>query len=144
MVRRPSRRARAAQWVLLGVVVTVAWFLVSVAASTSGRRTGGFGFGYLADPTNFDIPFRLISWTVGDTYARALLVCVLNTLLVSAMSIVAGPRWLRPRAHRGRTLGALALNRRRRGCGSFYWLSKVVRLMSAAGPTTTEWSSDQG
>jgi len=27
MVRRPSRRARAAQWVLLGGVVTVAWFL---------------------------------------------------------------------------------------------------------------------
>ena len=40
-------------------------------------------------PTNFDIPFRLIPWAVGDTYARALLVCVLNTLLVSAMSIVA-------------------------------------------------------
>src|SRR5271170_1978805 len=89
MVRRPSRRARVAQWVLLGVVVTVAWLLASAAASTSGRRTGGFGFGYLADPTNFDIPFRLIQWTVGDTYARALLVCVLNTLLVSAMSIVA-------------------------------------------------------
>ena len=45
--------------------------------------------GFLAEPTNFDIPFRLIAWSVGDTYARALLVCVLNTLLVSAMSIVA-------------------------------------------------------
>jgi general L-amino acid transport system permease protein len=89
MVRRPSRRARVAQWVLLGVVVTVAWFLLSAAATTSGRRTGGFGFGYLADPTNFDIPFRLIPWEVGDSYGRALLVCVLNTLLVSAMSIVA-------------------------------------------------------
>src|SRR5271166_1904775 len=32
---------------------------------------------------------RLISWEIGDTYGRALLVCVLNTLLVSAMSIVA-------------------------------------------------------
>ena len=52
-------------------------------------RHGALGFGYLADPTNFDIPFRLIPWAVGDTYARALLVCVLNTLLVSAMSIVA-------------------------------------------------------
>jgi general L-amino acid transport system permease protein len=60
-----------------------------ISAETSGRRRGGLGFGFLADPTNFDIPFHLIGWSVGDTYARALLVCVLNTLLVSALSIVA-------------------------------------------------------
>src|ERR1700759_1148413 len=88
MVRRPSRRARAAQWLLLAGVVSVAWFLGSIAVETSARRHGTFGFGYLADPTNFDIPFRLIPWAIGDTYARALLVCVLNTLLASAISIV--------------------------------------------------------
>src|SRR5277367_1880301 len=60
-----------------------------MAVETSTRRHGAMGFGYLADPTNFDIPFRLIPWEVGDSYGRALLVCVLNTLLVSAMSIVA-------------------------------------------------------
>ncbi len=60
-----------------------------MAAGNMARRHAGFGFGFLADDTNFDIPFRLIAWNVGDTYARALLVCVLNTLLVSAMSIVA-------------------------------------------------------
>ena len=89
MARRPSQRARAAQWVLLGVVVAVAWLLLSAAARTSAQRHVTLGFSYLADPTNFDIPFRLIPFSVGDTYARALLVCVLNTLLVSAMSIVA-------------------------------------------------------
>src|SRR5215472_13556701 len=89
MVRRPSRRARAAQWVLLGGVVAVAWLFGSIAGETSSGRHGALGFGYLADPTNFEIPFRLIPWSIGDTYARALLVCVLNTLLVSAMSIVA-------------------------------------------------------
>ena len=70
-------------------MVAVAWFLGSLAAENTARRHVTFGFGYLAGPTNFDIPFRLISWDIGDTYARALLVCVLNTLLVSAMSIVA-------------------------------------------------------
>ena len=69
--------------------MAVAWFLGSIAVENSARRDGTFGFGYLADPTNFDIPFRLIPWEVGDSYGRALLVCVLNTLLVSAMSIVA-------------------------------------------------------
>jgi general L-amino acid transport system permease protein len=89
LIRRPSQRARIAQWVLLAAVIAVVWFLGSIAAETSRQRRGGLGFGYLADPTNFDIPFHLIGWSVGDTYARALLVCVLNTLLVAALSIVA-------------------------------------------------------
>ena len=60
-----------------------------IAAETSGRRHATLGFGYLADPTNFEIPFRRFPGPVGDTYARALLVCLLNTLLASAISIVA-------------------------------------------------------
>jgi general L-amino acid transport system permease protein len=88
VVRRPSPRARAAQWLLLAAVVAVA-LLLGWVATTSSRRHQSFGFGFLAEDTNFDIPFRLIPWAVGDTYARALLVCLLNTLLVSAMSIVA-------------------------------------------------------
>src|SRR5215470_7138798 len=47
-----------------------------------------FGFGFLADGTNFDIPFRLIPWIESDSYARALLLCFLNTLLVAAMGVV--------------------------------------------------------
>jgi general L-amino acid transport system permease protein len=74
--------------VLLGAVVAVLWLLGSEAVANLARRNTAFGFGYLADHANFDIPFRLISWEVGDTYARALAVCVLNTLLVSALSIV--------------------------------------------------------
>ena len=88
MVRRSSPRARIGQWILLAAVVAVAWFVGSIGAKTSVQRHGSLGFGYLADPTNFEIPFRLIPWAVGDTYARALLVCVLNTLLASAISIV--------------------------------------------------------
>ncbi len=89
MVRRPSPRARAAQWVLLAALVAVAWALGSLANANLARRNMGFGFGFLADYANFDIPFHLIGWADGDTYGRALLVCILNTLLVSAMGIVA-------------------------------------------------------
>jgi general L-amino acid transport system permease protein len=89
LIRRPSPRARVAQWLLLAAVAAAAWLLGSIAVETSAQRRGGLGFGFLADPTNFDIPFHLIRWSVGDTYARALLVCVLNTLLVAALSIVA-------------------------------------------------------
>lgn len=89
MAQRPSPRARAAQWLLLLGVVAVGWLLAHMAAVNLDRRHMGIGFGFLADHANFDIPFRLVQWSVGDTYLWALLVCTLNTLLVSAMAIVA-------------------------------------------------------
>ena len=88
MTRRPSARARAGQWAFLAGVVATGLLLWTMAAANLGRRHTGFGFDFLGETANFDIPFRLIRWTVGDTYARALLLCVLNTLLVSAMAIV--------------------------------------------------------
>ena len=88
MVRRPSRRARIAQWLVLLGLAAVAWYLLANAAENIGRRNIPFGFGYLGNTANFDIPFHLIDFAPSDTYARALLVCVLNTLLVSVMSIV--------------------------------------------------------
>jgi general L-amino acid transport system permease protein len=89
VVRQPTRAARVGQWLVLLGLLGVAWLLGSEAIANMARRHTSFGFGFLADRTNFDIPFRLISWQVGDLYARALLVCLLNTLLVSAVSIVA-------------------------------------------------------
>jgi general L-amino acid transport system permease protein len=89
MVRRPSRRAYLGQWVLLAVLVAVAWLLASNAADNLARRNMHFGFGFLFDTANFAIPFHLIDWSDNDTYGRALIVCLLNTLLVSAMGVVA-------------------------------------------------------
>ncbi len=89
MSSRPSRRARAGQWLLLAAVAGCAWYLAHTAAANLRRHDMGFGFGFLLDHANFDIPFRLIAWHDGDTYLRALLLCVLNTLLVSALAIVA-------------------------------------------------------
>jgi general L-amino acid transport system permease protein len=89
MIQRPSPRARAAQWVLLLGVAAAGWFLTSTAATNLALRKMNFSFGFLADLANFDIPFHLIDWHVGDSYARALAVCVLNTLLVSVLGIIA-------------------------------------------------------
>src|SRR5262245_2185495 len=89
MVRRPSPRAYVAQWIFLLVVIAGGGLLISTLGANLARRNMGFGFGFLAEPAGFDIPFHLISWTTFDTNARALFVCLLNTVLVSAMSIVA-------------------------------------------------------
>src|SRR5215472_6244490 len=87
MVRRPSSRAKLGQWLLLVVVVAVAWLLVSNAGDNLARRNLSFGFGFFGDRANFDIPFKLISWSESDTFGRALLVCLLNTVLVAGLSV---------------------------------------------------------
>jgi general L-amino acid transport system permease protein len=89
MVSRPTWRARAGQWLLLAALAGAGWWLVATAGDNLARRHTSVGFGFLADGGNFDIPFHLLSWAVGDTYGWALVVCTANTLLVSAMSIVA-------------------------------------------------------
>ena len=88
MVRHPSRRAYIGQWVLLAGVVALGWLLADMVAENYARKNLHFGFGFLAQPAHFDIPFHLISWDLFDTYARTLLVCFLNTALVAAMAIV--------------------------------------------------------
>jgi len=88
MIPRPSPRARAAQWLLLLGVVAAGWYLGTNAADNLAARNMGSGFGFLGNTANFDIPFKLIPWSDEDTYGRALIVCTLNTLLVSALSIV--------------------------------------------------------
>jgi general L-amino acid transport system permease protein len=88
MVRRPSPRAYVGQWVFLFAVILVGGLLIDTLGANLARRNMQFGFGFLLHQSNFDIPFHLIDWTIYDIYAKALLVSLLNTLLVSAMSIV--------------------------------------------------------
>src|ERR1700732_531897 len=89
MVRSPSPRAYVGQWILLVVVIAVGGLLISTLAENLALRNMHFGFGFLVTASHFDIPFHLVTWSTFDTYGRALLVSLLNTLLVSAMGIVA-------------------------------------------------------
>jgi general L-amino acid transport system permease protein len=89
MIHRPSRAAEIGQWVLLLAVLALGALLASMLADNLARRNLSFGFGFLGARAGFDIPFHLISWSTFDTYARALLVSLLNTMLVAAMSVVA-------------------------------------------------------
>ena len=79
MVRRPSARAYVGQWVFLLVVLAVGGLLVSELADNLARRNMHFGFGFLFAQAGFDIPFHLLSWSIFDTYGRALLVSLLAT-----------------------------------------------------------------
>jgi general L-amino acid transport system permease protein len=89
MVRRPSRPAYIGQWVFLLAVVAIGGLLAYTLGDNLARRNMQFGFGFLANRSGFDIPFHLVAWSTFDTYGRALYVSLLNTLLVSAMGVVA-------------------------------------------------------
>ncbi len=90
MVKRPSRSAVIGQWVVLALLATGAALVFAVAHENFARRHVSFDFGFLAWPANFDIPFRLISWSESDSYGRVVVVALLNTLLASALAIVTG------------------------------------------------------
>ncbi|MFZ5789212.1 MAG: amino acid ABC transporter permease [Pseudomonadota bacterium] len=85
-----NRTARAVfyQIVVAALLVGLAAFFVHNTAVNLAKRGIASGFDFLSDTAGFDIAFRLTDYTVTSTYARALLVGVLNTLLVSGVGVV--------------------------------------------------------
>ncbi len=73
---------------IVGLALFVA-FIVSNTIANLQRAGLASGFGFLVDPAFFDINQRLIEYTSQSTFGRALIVGLLNTILVSAMGIVA-------------------------------------------------------
>ncbi len=74
---------------MLAAAVAIAAGLVHTAGENLAARHMRLGFDYLALPANFDIPFHILSWVTSDSYGWAMLVALANTLLVSALGIVA-------------------------------------------------------
>ena len=74
--------------VVLGLALVVA-FIVSNTIANLQRAGLASGFGFLFDQAFFDINQRLIEYSSTSTFGRALIVGMLNTVLVSAMGIVA-------------------------------------------------------
>jgi general L-amino acid transport system permease protein len=71
---------------VLSVVLIIAYFAFN-AQVNMGNRGISFGYGFLGQEASFDIGFSLIDYDGSMSYARAFLVGLLNTLLVSAIGI---------------------------------------------------------
>src|ERR1700733_9144942 len=83
-------RLRAALFqaiVIVGVVAACA-YLVHNTLVNMARQGIATGFSYLGREASFEIGESLISYTPADSYGRALLVGLCNTLLVSALGVV--------------------------------------------------------
>ena len=69
-------------------VVLIFGFLTLNAQTNMDNRGIDFGFDFLTQESSFDVQFSLIEYSGSDSYARAFLVGLLNTLLVSFISII--------------------------------------------------------
>ena len=71
---------------VLFIILVVVYFAIN-AQNNMGNRGISFGFGFLSQESSFDITFSLIDYDGSHSYARAFLVGLLNTILVSAIGI---------------------------------------------------------
>jgi general L-amino acid transport system permease protein len=80
-------RAWMAQALVLVVLLGLAGYGIYNIGQNLQKAGITTGFGFMNDPSGFDISQTLVSYTSQSTYARALLVGVLNTMLVSVLGI---------------------------------------------------------
>src|SRR6266404_3970977 len=84
----PSVRAVVYQVLLVGGVIAVGAYLVHNTLVNLERQGIATGFGFLNREAAFEIGESLIAYSPADTYGRALIVGLLNTLCVAGIGIV--------------------------------------------------------
>jgi general L-amino acid transport system permease protein len=84
----PVIRGWVFQIVVVGLVGLLAWFLVSNTIENLQRQKIASGFHYLEREAGFEIGDTMIEYSPASTYARAILVGMLNTLRVAVLGII--------------------------------------------------------
>ena len=85
-----SERVRniAYQAVLLVVVIGVGWYLISNTLHNLSTRQIQVGFGFLSKEAGFEIAEKLIEYEPANSYGRAFLVGLANTLMIAGIGVV--------------------------------------------------------
>jgi len=84
----PDKLAIFYQALALTIVVLVGYYLFTNTMANLERQNIATGFGFFHKEAAFEIGESLIPYSAADTYARALLVGVLNTLKVAFIGII--------------------------------------------------------
>ena len=84
----PTKRAIVYQLATLIVVGLIGYYLFSNTVTNLQRQSIATGFHFLDKEASFEIGESVIRYSAASTYARALLVGILNTLKVSFVGIV--------------------------------------------------------
>lgn len=77
-----------AQLIFLIALVSIAAYLYINVTTNLARQGLTMGYGFMKNPASFGIGESFIPYDPSNTYARALLVGLVNTLVVSALGIV--------------------------------------------------------
>src|SRR6516225_9633554 len=86
--RNPAIRGVVFQVLFVAAVVGLGWFLVHNTIVNLRRQNIASGFGFLDREAAFGIGESLIAYTPADTYGRAFVVGLTNTLYVAVLGIV--------------------------------------------------------
>ncbi len=84
----PLFRSIVWQILIVGIVVAIIWYLVANTRHNLEVRKIATGFGFLWREAGLPIGESLIPYSPTDTYFRALLIGVLNTLKVAVIGII--------------------------------------------------------
>jgi len=84
----PAKRALVYQALALGLVLVLGYYLFAITQANLRRQSIATGFGFIGREAGFEIGEPMISYSSADTYARALVVGILNTLKVSLVGII--------------------------------------------------------
>jgi general L-amino acid transport system permease protein len=87
-LKKNSIKALLYQALLVLFLLICFGFALSNTITNMHQRGIQAGFGFLADPAGFDISESWIAFNSEDSYARALLVGLINTLKVSTLAIL--------------------------------------------------------
>ncbi len=88
LINDPRVRAVIYQILIAGGVVLIGWYLISNTMENLAKQNIAGGFGFLQREAGFEIAEGLISYSAADTYGRAFLVGLLNTVKVATIGIV--------------------------------------------------------
>jgi general L-amino acid transport system permease protein len=86
--RDPAMRGIAYQVLFVAAVAGLGWFLVHNTLVNLGRQNIATGFGFLRREASFAIGESLIAYAPSNSYARAFLVGLVNTLYVAVLGIL--------------------------------------------------------
>ena len=84
----PRVRSVVIQFLLVALVALVAWFIYRTTSRNIAAQRIPIGFDFFWIESGFSISQALIPFSENNTYARAFLVGLLNTLLVSALGLI--------------------------------------------------------
>ena len=87
-INDPTVRSIISQAVVVGLVGLAVWYLVTTTMQNLETRRIASGFGYLEREAGLPIGETMISYAPTDTYFRALVVGLLNTLRVAIVGVI--------------------------------------------------------